>query len=265
MGIVNAFINQIGREAARDVYRGRRNRSGQVTREETIIPFNNSFLAEIKNFKIASTSSQTLNQLINIVENAENTTIDNFEWEDIFIEIDNKIDFCMVELGANSAKKLSELDKKNGENYSKKKEDHKAYVQTLLNFHTKSHDELNRKSAFVAFLLTPLGLSPVYYNQSSARIVLFVLITFISFVCFYYGYNLKVYPKIFMGQTDLSEGKLVQAASSIANLLITLGGIFYCLILTSSLKKINLENQKKVDNKNTIDLFNRYLTAYNKV
>ena len=52
MGIVNAFINQIGREAARDVYRGTRSRAKLPTPEETFIPFNDSFLAEVKNFQI---------------------------------------------------------------------------------------------------------------------------------------------------------------------------------------------------------------------
>ena len=78
MGIVNAFINQIGREAARDVYRGTRSRAKLPTPEETFIPFNDSFLAEVRNFQIAATSSVTLNHLVNIVEKAENTNIENF-------------------------------------------------------------------------------------------------------------------------------------------------------------------------------------------
>lgn len=266
MGIVNAFVNQIGREAARDVYRGRSNRSSirTVPDVESYIPFNDRFLAEIKNFKITSTSSQTLNQLVNIVENAENTAIDNFEWEDIFIEIDNKIDFCRVELGDNSSNKLGELDKKNAENFIKKKGEHKEYVLNLIKVQTQTQSDLNRKKPFIAFLLSLIGLNPIYYNQSSARIVLFVFITFISFVSFYFGYNLKVYPQLYMEGSDLSETKAIKVANSVANLAFVLGGLFYALILTSSFKKINAEHQKKVTIDNNIDLFNRYLIAFNK-
>ena len=261
MGIVNAFINQIGREAARDVYRGTRSRAKLPAPEETFIPFNDSFLAEVKNFQIAATSSVTLNHLVNIVEKAENTNIENFEWEDIFIEIDNKIDFCKVELGVNSEEKLNELDEKNANNYKIKNDDHKLYIEGLIKVIDDSNTELNHKNTFLAILFTPFGLNPIYYNQSSARIVLFLFFTFISFICFYYGYKLKVYPLIYMKESNVTGNAAIEGASKIADLLFILGGILYALILSSSLKKINIEIKKKKTNAYQLDLFNKYLKA----
>lgn len=102
----------------------------------------------MKNFQITATSSVTLNHLVNIVEKAENTNIENFEWEDIFIEIDNKIDFCKVELGVNSEEKLNELDEKNANNYKIKNDEHKLYIEGLIKVIDDSHTELNQKTHF---------------------------------------------------------------------------------------------------------------------
>ena len=261
MGIVNAFINQIGREAARDVYRGTRSHAKIRVQEETFIPFNDSFLAEIKNFQIAAIASVTLNHLVNIVERAENTNVENFEWEDIFIELDNKIDFCKVELGENSKKKLDELDEKNAKNHKIKNEEHKLYIEGLIKLINDSNTQLNRKNSISALLFTPFGMNPLYYNQSSARIVIFLFFTVISFICFYYGYKLKVYPLFYMKESNVTGNAAIEGASKIANSLFILGGLFYALILSSSFKKISTEINIKKMNLYNLEQFKRYLIA----
>jgi hypothetical protein len=99
---------------------------------------------------------------------------------------DNKIDFCKVELGENSKKKLDELDEKNAKNHKIKNEEHKLYIEGLIKLINDSNTQLNRKNSISALLFTPFGMNPLYYNQSSARIVIFLFFTVISFICFYF-------------------------------------------------------------------------------
>ena len=146
-------------------------------------------------------------------------------------------------------------------NYKIKNDEHKLYIEGLIKVINDSNTDLNRKNTLLAILFAPFGLNPIYYNQSSARIVLFLFFTFISFICFYYGYNLKVYPLIYMKESNVTENEAIEGASMIANLLFILGGLFYSLILSSSIKKINIEIKKKKTNAYQLDLFNKYLKA----
>jgi hypothetical protein len=64
-----------------------------------------------------------------------------------------------------------------------------------------------------------------------------------------------------MKESNLTENDAIEGASMIANLLFILGGLFYSLILSSSIKKINIEIKKKKTNAYQLDLFNKYLKA----
>ena len=93
MGIINAFVNQIGREAGRDVYKGIKNSSGLYS--TSINPeFNANFLEKVSSFKRLPNDNDTLLNIVNYVEAAENISVENFDWFDVFAELDNKIEFC---------------------------------------------------------------------------------------------------------------------------------------------------------------------------
>ena len=80
MGIITAFVNQIGREAARDVYRGVKSKINSPA-TSLIIPsdFNTSFLLKVTAFKKLVSEEETLRHLVNYVEEAENTAVDNLD------------------------------------------------------------------------------------------------------------------------------------------------------------------------------------------
>ena len=133
MGIITAFVNQIGREAARDVYRGVKSK---VNSAETSLlspsDFNSSFLLKVTAFKKLASEEETLRHIVNYVEEAENTAVDNLDWLDIFTELDNKIEFCKAELSATSQGKLSVIDDQNQKTFNLKLEEHKAYISNNI-------------------------------------------------------------------------------------------------------------------------------------
>ena len=72
MGIITAFVNQIGREVARDVYRGvKSNVNSPATSLITPSDFNTSFLIKVKAFKRLASEEETLRHIVNYVEEAE--------------------------------------------------------------------------------------------------------------------------------------------------------------------------------------------------
>jgi hypothetical protein len=67
MGIVNSFINQIGRETGRDVYRSIVSSSKtriKVSSEESSI----SLLQDVKSFELMAKDEATLLKITNLVE-----------------------------------------------------------------------------------------------------------------------------------------------------------------------------------------------------
>ncbi len=81
MGLVQAFINQIGREAARDVYRSGGKKLREVVNSRSDTFTNPGILTEIENFELNETESTSIRQLSNLIEKSENTEVNNFEWE----------------------------------------------------------------------------------------------------------------------------------------------------------------------------------------
>ena len=72
MSLVNAFINQIGREIGREVYRNARVRSSKLIPSLSYTDFNKDFSNEIKSFELATYDKISVRNLINLIEKSEN-------------------------------------------------------------------------------------------------------------------------------------------------------------------------------------------------
>ena len=92
MSIVNSFVNQIGRELGRDAYRSVMSSSARKG-SQRIIQEEVSLLDQVKNFELLASDEKTFRHLANLVEKAEHTDHEDFEWNELFYELDNKIDF----------------------------------------------------------------------------------------------------------------------------------------------------------------------------
>lgn len=261
MGLVQAFINQIGREAARDVYRsgGKKLREVVNSRNDTFT--NPGILTEIENFELNETETTSIRQLSNLIEKSENTEVNNFEWEEIFIELDNKIGFCKEELDKQYFTKLNELDKKNELNFLKKKAEHISFVKDLIT-QVKKEAYPNKPVFVIAVLCSLLGLGPLYFRESTAKIVLYLLTTALAIILVYFAYGHFMYPEQFIKHSKMEHDQSLKAAKSLGVALGILGGIFYLLILFSSLKQIRLKRNENQSKSEHLLLLEEYINEY---
>jgi len=160
MSLVNSMINQIGREIGKDVYKGLKNNLKPLT------DVNSSFLNEASNFKLAAYDKVTIKNLINLIAKSDNIESRSFgNWEDCYVELDNKIDFCKEHLDKEHLDKLEELDKINNVNYAVAKSQHKTFVSKRIDSiqeEIKKHEESN---ILIPILLSLFGLNAFYYKS----------------------------------------------------------------------------------------------------
>ena len=142
MGLVTSFINQIGREIGRDTYRSLVSKKLK-NNDDFFSPFtDNSIYDEVIHFELRATEDETFRRLANLVERAEHADPEDFDWQELFYEIDNKIEFCKTHLSSEYAPKLDQLDTINAANYHKIKSLHVNYIDSLINqFESKLNEE----------------------------------------------------------------------------------------------------------------------------
>ena len=132
MGIVNSFVNQIGRETGRDAYKSiistNKFRSKVSSVEAPL-----SLLQDVKSFELTANDEATLLKITNLVEKSENSDPEDFEWQELFRELDNKIDFCKENLNKEFHPKLEILDQLNADNFQKVKKEHIDYIKRVIN------------------------------------------------------------------------------------------------------------------------------------
>ena len=134
MGIVNAFINQIGRELGRDAYRSLASNSRGIQRKKHNIEEEELILDQVINFQLSEDDQKTFRNLANLVEKAEHTNYEDFEWNELFYELDNKIDFCKANLSPEYKVQLEKLDEINAKNYKFIKSKHYNYVDSVIKY-----------------------------------------------------------------------------------------------------------------------------------
>jgi len=249
MGLVQAFINQIGREAARDVYRSSSKKLKTLVTNSTEAFTNQGILNEIKNFELHSSEDSTLLKLSNLIEKAENSEVNNFDWEEIFIELDNKIEFCKEALDNTHMADLDALDKKN-------------VIKQMIKHAKKADDTTKRPTGWLVFLAAILGLAPIYFRQSTAKIVLYLFTIGIVAVCLFYGYMFLSYPSQFIANSKMGIQESLRAARSLGFFLLVLACIFYALIMVSSFKHIQRKRSEFRAKEDYLLLLEQYLSAY---
>ena len=255
MGIITAFVNQIGREAARDVYRGAKNNASRRT-DSFISPsdFNISFLLKVRAFKKLASEEETLRNIVNYVEEAENTDVDNLDWLDIFTELDNKIEFCKVELSLSSQEKLSVIDDQNQKTFNQKLEGHKGYISE--NIAAIETNVAQSPNYITGILLTFLCCAPIYYKAGLARIVTtFIMVLIMSFfgywACFCY-FNAEIIVKPVTAEN-------IRGMKFLAFLFFSLSFLIYLGIIYRSGRRVKEIRHANLINKNFLSGLKTYL------
>ncbi len=255
MGIITAFVNQIGREAARDVYRGVKSKVNSPA-TSLIIPsdFNTSFLLKVTAFKKLVSEEETLRHLVNYVEEAENTAVDNLDWLDIFTELDNKIEFCKVELGPSSQEKLSVLDDQNQKTFNLKLEEHKVYiVENIAALEAKGAKSPNYT---LGILLTFLCCNPIYYKAGLARIVTTIIMVLILLFFAYWAYFCFFNAEKIAQQVTAER---IRGVKTLAFLFFSLSFLIYLGIVYRSAKRANEARRNSLSNENVLKTLKNYL------
>ena len=255
MGIITAFVNQIGREAARDVYRGVKSKINSPA-TSLIIPsdFNTSFLLKVTAFKKLVSEEETLRHLVNYVEEAENTAVDNLDWLDIFTELDNKIEFCKVELGPSSQEKLSVLDDQNQTTFNLKLEEHKVYIaENIAALEAKVAKSPNYT---LGILLTFLCCNPIYYKAGLARIVTTIIMVLILFFFAYWAYFCFFNAEKIAQQVTAER---IRGVKTLAFLFFSLSFLIYLGIVYRSAKRANEARRNSLGNENVLKTLKNYL------
>ena len=262
MGLVQAFINQIGREAARDVYRSGKKKFAAVV--DPVLPAftNQEILEEIEQFELTSSVETTLRNLSNLVERAENTEVNNFDWEEIFIELDNKIEFCREEYASTENPRIEALDKKNEENFRAKKEEHINFITSLINNQNRQLQGDRKNSKLFAIVCSCLGISPLVLGEKVAKSVLFLVTIMIVTLCFYFGIQFLNHPEKYIQNAQVGQAQAFRLAKSGAYFLFILGGILYALMVLSSLKQFKKIRENQLKNYSLRIHLESYLKAY---
>ena len=255
MGIITAFVNQIGREAARDVYRGVKSKINSPA-TSLIIPsdFNTSFLLKVTAFKKLVSEEETLRHLVNYVEEAENTAVDNLDWLDIFTELDNKIEFCKVELGPSSQEKLSVLDDQNQKTFNLKLEEHKVYISE--NISAMEAKVAKSPNYTLGILLTFLCCNPIYYKAGLARIVTTIIMVLILLFFAYWAYFCFFNAEKIAQQVTAER---IRGVKTLAFLFFSLSFLIYLGIVYRSAKRANEARRNSLGNENVLKTLKNYL------
>ena len=244
MSLVNSFINQIGREIAHDVYRNATTTNYYSRTKKKQVDFNESFLNEVKNFQLAGYDKVSVRQIINLIEKSKSVNPSSFDYQNCYIELDNKIDLCKQHLDKEQLQQLEELDRLNESNYKIAHSEHKTYVLELI----KSMEDTKKDSLVLSVILSLVGLNPIYYKEKFLIIFNHLLGALVGLPCLVYSSLMLISPENFHGTKELKTDKDLSDLKHIAITLLVIGLIFYLPILFGSFKRISNHN-KLIKNK----------------
>jgi hypothetical protein len=264
MSIVNAFINQIGREIGRDVYRNVRVGSSKYITPISASDFNEDFSKEIKSFELAAYDKVSIRNLINLIEKSENINPRSFNWQDCYVELDNKIDFCKEHLDKENLDKLESLDKQNASNFSVAKERHKTYLkETIENIQAEITNHEN-KSTVLAFALSLIGLNPIYYKLNFGKIFGHLFGTIVGGICIYHGYITFIDPKMHHGNLPINNDSDINIVKNVGIAIMVIGLVFYLPVLINSIRRIIAAQKNNSNREETSETLKKYLVNLNK-
>lgn len=262
MGIINTFVNQIGRETARDVYRGTKTKRTSVSNQQVeLSDTNDTLLLKVSSFKILVSEDETMRHLTNYIEEAENTTVDDFDWLDIFTELDNKIEFCKVELSERYQQKLQELDTQNQKTFSLKLAEHKQFISNYIAIVEEGlikmpNYKIGLASSFLCF-------NPIYYKTGLSRIVTTLMMVAIMLFFVYWGWFF-LFTEEALKLPKPSTPETQRGIKTVGYLLFTLSSLVYIGIVYRSVKRANEIRAKETQQQNLLlNLQNYFKTLHN--
>jgi hypothetical protein len=229
MSLVNSFINQIGRELGRDAYRSVVSGVSSGARKQQIVNSDEPIYNQVINFELLANDEKTFKHLANLVEKAENTDPEDFEWQELFYELDNKIDFCKAHLAEEYLPQLEKLDQINAENYKWIKDKHLKYIDAVISYFDTIETKLTQKNMGVAYLLTLIGLRASYLGEQLIYTVINVLYVFLLGFTFFNGLMTYNDPKAFNGNLPTDTAKEISTIESTGFMLMGIALFFYLL------------------------------------
>jgi hypothetical protein len=173
MSLVQSIFNQVGREIGRDLYKSAKSlKSGNSYSEYDEL---GSILKEIQDFQLSSYDKTTIKKLANLVERSGEISSRNFIFDDIFIELDRKIDFAKKYVKEEHKDTLEQLDKENNFNYTSHLYAHKLWIGRQVEEKEKKVSELKD----VTLVDLPLFLIKGFWFVSFS--ILFAVLIYNSF------------------------------------------------------------------------------------
>jgi hypothetical protein len=263
MGIVNSFINQIGRETGRDVYRSIVSSSKtriKVSSEESSI----SLLQDVKSFELMAKDEATLLKITNLVEKSENSDPEDFEWQDLFREIDNKIDFCKDNLNKEYHPKLEILDQLNADNFQKVKKEHIDYIKRVIEVLENNFKHSKQKNITLAKILSFIGLRPFYLEGKTVISLYNIFLLLIMGSVFYKGYLAFSEPVLNAGNMGVSTQEQIAKVSRMGISLMVCISLLYIFYIVIAFRKVKKYKCPIMENKKSIDQFQMYLSELQK-
>ena len=252
MSLVNSFINQIGREIGRDAYRSVISSASRGSRKQQIFNSDEPIYNQIINFELLENEEKTFKHLTNLVEKAENTDPEDFEWQELFYQLDNKIDFCKTNLSADYLPKLEKLDQLNAVNYKFIKDQHLKYIDTVISHLDTTETKLSEKNIGVAYFLTLIGLRASYLGEKLIYTIINVIYLFFLGITLFNGLVTYNNPKAFNGNLPNSSKEEIATIESAGLILVGIALFFYLIYLHRGAYKIakyKKEVQKNADSK----------------
>ncbi len=258
MSLVNSFINQIGRELGRDAYRSVVSGASRGARKQQIVNSDEPLYNQVINFELLANDEKTYKHLANLVEKAENTDPEDFEWQELFYELDNKIDFCKAHLAEEYLPQLEKLDQINAENYKWVKDKHLKYIDTVISHFDTIETKLTQKNMGVAYLLTLVGLRASYLGEQLIYTIINVLYVFLLGFTFFNGLMTYNDPKAFSGNLPTDTSKEIATVESTGLMLMGIALFFYLLYYglgAYKISKYKKEIQKNIDSKHKFEAY----------
>jgi hypothetical protein len=258
MSIVNAFVNQIGREMGRDAYRsigkgmaaGRSKHTSEFNEENILI--------QVRNFGLLENHNLTLRELTNLVERSENADHEDFEWQELFLELDNKIDFCKDNLPSEFHEQLQRLDALNAQNFNSIKNKHVAYIETVIQFYENKGNELNAKRNAIVYLAAFFGLRAMYMKEYRVTALVNVLFVALLLIMSFLGYLTYVDPIHNAGNLPNKTVADIQQIKNLGLGIMILTASLYFVQLLRAFLKISKYNKTVNENAINRDKFVQY-------
>jgi hypothetical protein len=256
MGLVNAFINQIGREIGRDAYRSFPR--GKRTRKQVPFEARTSLVSQVKSFELLEDHQATMRLLTNIVEKAEHANPQDFEWQELFSEIDNKIDFCKENLPAEYAEQLNRLDELNAANFKNVMSEHLVYIDTVIQFYENKGNAISSKNNALVYLSAFFGLRSFYLKEYTVMALVNVLFVALLFIMAVLGYLTYIDPIHNAGNLPNDTPEQILKIANLGVGIMSISAILYCLQVVLAFRKIFAFKKTILENNTAKDKFVKY-------